>query len=326
MNLFTEAKEKKKERKKMKPNRRVKILIGIPGSGKSTWTKEFIMKNPEWVKISRDDFRFMLRNSPVLDFKGENMVTSMVTESARKALLSGYDVILDNTHCQLRYITSTVESLNDLADIEYMYFDVPLKTCIERDALREKKVGEDVVKKMHKDLTVMLETFDFQPVKKSKRLKIDYAKQWDPALPFAIISDVDGTIAHMNGKRGPFDWKKVGVDDIDQPMIDTLKAWKFYGKFDKESPEVHIIVCSGRDSSCRQETLDWMDAAEVPYDKLFMRPAGDFRKDSLIKEEIYENEIKGKYNVIMVYDDRDQVVTLWRSLGLKCAQVEPGQF
>jgi hypothetical protein len=57
-----------------------------------------------------------------------------------------------------------------------------------------------------------------------------------------------------------------------------------------------------------------------------MRPANDFRKDSLIKKEIYENDIKGKYNVIMVYDDRNQVVDVWRGLGLKCAQVEPGEF
>ena len=44
------------------------------------------------------------------------------------------------------------------------------------------------------------------------------------------------------------------------------------------------------------------------------------------KAEIYEKELKGKYNIIMIYDDRDQVVETWRSLGLKCAQVEYGEF
>lgn len=301
-----------------RPNKKVILNIGIPGSGKSTWTTEFLMKNPDWMKISRDDFRFMLRNQPILDFKGENMLTGMVMQAARKALLSGFNVIVDNTHCRLSYINASIEALGDLADIDFRYFDTPVKTCIERDSKREKKVGEVIINKMHKDLTIMLETFDFQPVKKKERLKLDYAKGWDPKLPNAIISDIDGTLAHMNGKRGPFDWKKVGVDDIDQPMVETLKVWKASG--------ATIIACSGRDGSCRQETTDWLKAAEVPFDHLFMRPANDFRKDSLIKKEIYENDIKGKFNVIMVYDDRNQVVDLWRSLGLKCAQVEYGEF
>lgn len=299
-------------------NRKVLLNIGIPGSGKSTWTDEFLAKNPDWMKVGRDDFRFMLRNQPFLDFKAENMVSDMVIKSARKALLTGYNVIIDNTNCKLSYINSFISSLNDLADIDYRYFDTPLKTCIERDALREKKVGETIIKKMHKDLTIMLDSFDFQPCKKRERLKLDYSKAWDDKLPYAVITDIDGTVAHMNGKRGPFDWKKVGVDDIDQPMVDTLKMLKATG--------TTIIACSGRDGSCRQETSDWLTAAEVPFDHLFMRPANDYRKDSIIKKEIYENDIKGKFNIIMVYDDRDQVVEVWRNLGLKCAQVEPGEF
>jgi hypothetical protein len=57
-----------------------------------------------------------------------------------------------------------------------------------------------------------------------------------------------------------------------------------------------------------------------------MRPKNDYRKDSLIKEEIYVNNIKNKYNVIAVYDDRDQVVKKWRELGIKCFQVDYGNF
>lgn len=36
--------------------------------------------------------------------------------------------------------------------------------------------------------------------------------------------------------------------------------------------------------------------------------------------------IKDKYNVLGIFDDRQQVVDMWRSLGLKCFQVEPGNF
>jgi len=299
-------------------SKKVIISIGIPGSGKTTWALEFLRKNPDWVKVSRDDFRFMLRNSPVLDFKGESLVTDLFYKAARRAILNGYNVILDNTHCKLSYINQAIEMLNDVADIDYRYFDVPLKTCIERDEAREKKVGQEVIKRMHKDLTNMLDVFDFQPRKRKERRRRDYAKDWNPDLPNAIITDIDGTVAHMNGKRGPFDWKRVGLDDPDTPIIEALKAWKATG--------AQVIAVSGRDGSCQQETEEWLKAAEVPFDAIFMRPAGDFRKDSLIKKEIYENYIKDRWNVIMVYDDRDQVVEIWRSLGLKCAQVEPGEF
>jgi predicted kinase len=302
----------------MAKNKKVILTIGLPASGKSTWCEDFLRKNPDWVKVSRDDFRYMLRNEPMLEFKGENLVTTLCFNTAKHALRTGYNVIIDNTHLRLSYINDAKHELGELADIDYRYFDTPVETCIERDKGREHSVGVEVIKKMHKDLKNLLDVFDFEPYKKKERKRVDYAKAWDSTLPDAVIFDVDGTLAHMNGKRGPFDWKKVGVDDMDEPVIRTAQMWKNTG--------VKIIVASGRDGSCRPETAEWLKAAGVEYDHLFMRPTDDFRKDSAIKKEIYENEIKGKYNVIMIYDDRDQVVDLWRSLGLKCAQVEPGFF
>ncbi len=57
-----------------------------------------------------------------------------------------------------------------------------------------------------------------------------------------------------------------------------------------------------------------------------MRQEGDTRKDVLVKQEIYEREIKGRYNVLFVLDDRQQVVDGWRALGLTVFQVAPGDF
>ena len=59
---------------------------------------------------------------------------------------------------------------------------------------------------------------------------------------------------------------------------------------------------------------------------LYMRPTGDVRKDFIIKKEIYEACIKGKYSVVTVLDDRDQTVAFWRSEGLPCWQVNYGTF
>jgi hypothetical protein len=63
----------------------------------------------------------------------------------------------------------------------------------------------------------------------------------------------------------------------------------------------------------------------IPYDKLLMRQAEDTRKDSIIKLELF-NEVKLDYYVVGVFDDRNQVVELWRDLGLQCYQVADGDF
>lgn len=305
----------------MSKKKTVKINVGVPGSGKSTWSKEFVEKNPGWVKICRDDFRFMLKNAPFLDGKGETLITDLVFDSARKALLAGYNIIMDATHVKRTYINQVVKELGEMADIEFQVFDTPFETCVERDSLRERKVGKEVITRMQKDFDTLKKEFDFKEILQQGRMKKDFSTDWSGIrqdLPFAFITDIDGTVAHMNGKRGPFEWHNVGLDDPDLPTITTLQALKTAG--------ATILAVSGRDGSCRKETEEWLKKHKVPFDGLFMRPAGDYRKDSLIKEEIYNNDIKDNYNIVMVFDDRNQVVSTWRKLGLKCAQVEPGEF
>jgi len=57
-----------------------------------------------------------------------------------------------------------------------------------------------------------------------------------------------------------------------------------------------------------------------------MREVGDRRKDTEVKAEIYHRFIEPQYDVHYILDDRDQVVKMWRSLGLTCLQVAEGAF
>jgi hypothetical protein len=56
-----------------------------------------------------------------------------------------------------------------------------------------------------------------------------------------------------------------------------------------------------------------------------MRKKGDYRKDSIVKEEIWA-EIEKDYNIICMFDDRNQVVDHARSLGHTVLQVAEGDF
>ncbi len=134
-----------------------------------------------------------------------------------------------------------------------------------------------------------------------------------------IIVDIDGTLAKMTG-RGPFEWHRVGEDKINPPVKEVVNT--FYNHTDHE-----VIVLSGRDSVCRGETETWLKEHGVRYSFLYMRPHGDFRKDAIVKKELYQRHIEPYYDVVFVLDDRDQMVSLWRKdLQLACFQVDYGDF
>ena len=133
----------------------------------------------------------------------------------------------------------------------------------------------------------------------------------------AIICDLDGTLAILEG-RGPFEYQRCDTDLPNEAVVELLRAMGAAG--------YTVIFVSGREDSCREMTVSWINCLSLPSEQLFMRKTGDFRKDVIVKREIYENAIKGNYNVRFVLEDRNQVVRMWRSLELTCFQVAEGDF
>lgn len=135
----------------------------------------------------------------------------------------------------------------------------------------------------------------------------------------AIICDIDGTLADMGTRRSPFDFEKVDQDEVKHATAEAVRVFKNAGYF--------IILFSGRDDSSTAKTKAWLQTNNIPFDVLYMRKTGDRRKDSIVKKELYQTYVKNKYDVLLVLDDRDQVVKMWREeLGLICFQVDYGNF
>lgn len=84
---------------------------------------------------------------------------------------------------------------------------------------------------------------------------------------------------------------------------------------------VEVVVVSGRDGSCEQETRNWLIDNGIFFDCLFMRKAGDSRKDAIIKEEILFDCIAPVYNILFWVDDRPQVVRKIKDLGINVIDV-----
>lgn len=279
---------------------KVLLLRGLPASGKSTYAKELVSKDHNWVRVNKDDLRAMMNNG---EFSGklEKQVIRTEREIAENALKIGKNVVIDDTN----FNPIHEEYFRDLAvrygaEFEIKFFDTPLEVCMVRDNKRPNGVGEAVIYKMYNQYL------------KPQPAVYEHNKN----LRTAIICDIDGTLAHMTD-RSPYDWSRVYQDEVDpiiRKLLDTIK-YKYF-----------IILTSGRDEICREETNKWLRENDVPYGMLLMRPEGDIRKDSIVKRELFEKYVRPYYNIEFVLDDRNQVVEMWRSLGLKCLQVAEGDF
>lgn len=279
------------------------ILSGLPGSGKSTWAKQFVSENKDWVRVNRDDLRNMRGDYWIP--KQEDMITEMENACCLAAFSNGFNVLLDSTNLSKdrnrdRY--NKFKSVFTGLSVEYKTFDTPIEECIKRDLKRANSVGEKVIRGMYEKY--------FAPE------NAVYSE--DSSLPKCVIFDIDGTLAKMNG-RGAFEWHRVGEDSVNYPIQQI--AHMMYDRGFK------IIIFTGRDGICLPQTMKWLDDNEISYHELFCRPKGNSEKDSIIKRRLFEDHIRGKYYCEMVIDDRNQVVDMWRKeLGLTCLQVDYGDF
>jgi len=325
--------------------RTVFILRGLPGCGKSTFAASLVAKEPKrWVRINRDDLRSMsvgpANNPHTGDKTREEFVREAKNNLLSAALKSGYDVILDDTHLvpqTVKKLHTFVESIGNVKVIEKS-FNVDVEEAIARDAKRSgfAHVGEKVIRDMARGAGLEgrrklpdREVY-YPPIGCGDPLTIN------PDLPTAIMVDLDGTLA-LIGDRSPYDATDCDEKDLPNwPVIKTVLAMYAQG--------VKIIFMSGRDVKYRPETVRFIekycreidlklwgpDGRAIPYE-LHMRGELDLtkvdqRKDSIIKEELFDAHVRGKYNVLFVLDDRNQVCRKWRELGLTVFQVAEGDF
>jgi FMN phosphatase YigB (HAD superfamily) len=147
----------------------------------------------------------------------------------------------------------------------------------------------------------------------------------------AIIVDLDGTLCDTSHRQHfmeqkPKDWKSfyegIPGDKPNDWCLEIIK--RFCGTH-------QILFVSGRPEDYRHETDFWLHEHLPVIDglrsiELFMRKSGDFRSDHIIKTEIYNNFIADNWVVSFAIDDRQQVVDMWRALGLTCLQCAKGDF
>lgn len=146
----------------------------------------------------------------------------------------------------------------------------------------------------------------------------------------SYVFDLDGTLANIDHRlhfiRGETkDWKSFFAACVDDkpivPTIEILNALVEWGN--------DIWIVTGRSEEVRQQTVEWLNKYVVlsgDYN-LIMRKEGDYRSDVEIKREWFQLlGCYGQNKITAVFEDRANVVKMWRELGLTCYQVADGEF
>lgn len=299
--------------------KKIILTVGCPGSGKSTWAREFIAKNPGFYNINRDDYRQSImaheeRDEYKYTKKKEGIVTGMQFDTAKSILYGGDSVkgvIISDTNLNPERRLAWETFAKEYGwKVEHKVFDVPWTELVKRNSKRgTKAVSIDVLRSMYKSMREYLGL----PVYKGT-----------PGKPKAAIFDLDGTLA-IHTSRGPYELDKLSTDTPNEMVVQYLKMLHHSG--------YEIITVSGRESGTENAKLkyyvmtrEWLLQNDIPFNLHIQRKQGDTRKDDVVKEEIFWKHIAPNYDVKLAVDDRNQVVEMWRRIGVECWQVNHGDF
>ena len=143
-----------------------------------------------------------------------------------------------------------------------------------------------------------------------------------------IVFDLDGTLAldehrahHL--RKDPKDWVAYFAacegDSLNEPLAQLIRDLNDY---------YTIGLWSGRSKSVELLTFRWLVKHKLRYqfNQFRFRDADDRTQDTDLKRRwLHEQNATGD-PVTLVFEDRKRVVDMWRSEGIVCCQVAPGEF
>lgn len=309
-----------------KPPATMMFLIGRSGSGKTTWTNQFIRGRKNCVRVNRDSIRASLYclldqrdvttyyESKDLGSK-ERTVTEISNSIIKNGIRDGMVIIIDNTNLDEEFIRNDLKFAADNTIIDYKVFGEELSV----DELYQRTISRHgitvplkVIKRQSEKFATLLPKL---PKIFSQRVKPNIIEQ-NPNLPECVVFDIDGTLALNVSGRSPYDMRRLHEDQPNKHIVELCKIL---------DNDYAIIICSGRDETGRIATEKWLSDYGIHCDRMYMRKFKDNRKDSIVKEEFYRDIVKSYY-ITQMFDDRDQVVEHARELGFNVNQVAAGNF
>jgi predicted kinase len=279
---------------------KLRICVGVSGSGKSTYASELVEQG--WSELNRDNWRFIFFTEGKPDWslykftkERENQITEHLEFLFYDAVKYKANIVVSNTNLNKKdhaYWKSKAEEVG--YEFEVKYFPITLEEAFKRDSKRGAlSVGREVLIQQWK-----------------KWLDITNYKRYvpDESKPKALWVDIDGTVA-THEQRGHHEYDKVTWDSPRLEIISMISAWA-------EKDNLQLIFMSGRPESCLSDTKAWLENYFDSVDYLYMRKDGDMRSDRIVKEELFWEYLEPHWNIVASIDDRPKVIRLQQDLGI----------
>lgn len=318
-----------------KKNIHLTVLKGPSGCGKSTYAREMVAQNRKLVRVNRDSLRAMGLGRWLPE--AEKLIVRWQLAMIEEAYKNGYSVVIDDTNLTEK----TVEMWHRAADklgFRFSLFDVylnrpdhSLAMCLNQDAKRtgKERIGRPVIE---------------------RQFLIGKYIEWG-TKPVVFV-DMDGTLADLAHREHLVSGICTHCTRCDNHVCcecgGTGKVKKDYYNFfkrcidDKPVPAVvewvqelykthTICIVSGRSMDLAgEESIEWLNRHDIPFDHIYMRNGQDYRPDVIVKQQILDDILASglpKEQIAFCIDDRLSVVEMWRKNGLKvypvrCREVE----
>lgn len=128
------------------------ILSGIPGSGKSTYSKWLVKNTNHRIKrVSRDEIRFSMLKPEDDYFAHEDKVIKEFYRQINDNLALGYDVIADATHISNKALNKLMRNIRVNCNYILISFDIDMLDCMIHNNMREGReyVPSHVISRMN---------------------------------------------------------------------------------------------------------------------------------------------------------------------------------
>jgi len=252
-------------------------------------------------------------------------------EVFQKALSEGKDIVVDRMNFSRKQRNIYLEPAKKKKyGTRIVVFHVPYQTCLERTIAREGhptiKTEEDAHNAVHFFFSHYGRVQDREA---DEVVRIGWASPKDSTQ--VIVCDLDGTLANVEHRRHHVrkekseksNWVAFFEGMVDDPVNQWCKAI-----LDKMNDTYRVVYATGRPADYLEYTEMWLTENGLRYagSELFTRLEKDYRGDDQVKEIILEFEIKTRWDILFILDDRKQVVDMWRKHGYTVLQCDYGDF
>lgn len=303
------------------------LTRGIQGFGKSTWARQWVEEDPEHrIRINNDDIRNMLGSYWVPS--RETLVSNTKRDIALSALYAGYEIVIDNMNLnpkEVKFWEDIVNKHNNFVDdkirtksdqvfykyeIEFKDFFISLDECIRRDAIRPNPIGEKVIRDTWRRYKHFIQTTEVENY-------VNNLRAWNIGKPTCVVVDMDSTLCFNTTKRP---WYGEGAAE---GMINDVPNGCVCDVIFELQKSYPIVLATGRDTSQEEVTKQWLLDHEINVSEFYFRKEGDYRKGVEVKREQIEDIMKN-YNILVIFDDCEPIVQMYRDMGLTVLQPNKG--